>query len=260
MPGVAQYRPTRAWDPRGQRRGVRQLRRSHTPHAYVLRSGDRPGLEQETWALAHRLPTAAHGHGHRRGNPPGHRPRPGQLYHTALQAAKDQLTSASGVCADQPVDLLGVIGRAVLATLLPARRPRYSARRVKCTTGRYHDRDDARPAIPTTITAIDITMRTPPLDPAPGPARPPQPPTRRQRITAIMNSDPSGAWSGRELAESLQSTSTTSSPSYPNGSAWDSSPAPAPVHTPSPHRRSPGQPHQGANYVALLTRWRKRHP
>ncbi|MBV9162400.1 MAG: transposase domain-containing protein [Pseudonocardiales bacterium] len=29
----------------------------------------------------HRLPTAAHGHGHRRRNPPGHRPRPGQLHH-----------------------------------------------------------------------------------------------------------------------------------------------------------------------------------
>jgi hypothetical protein len=71
-------------------------------------------------------------------------------------------------------------------------------------TGRYHDRDEARPAKPTTITAITITMHTPPLDPAPAPARPPQPPTRRQRITAIMNSDPSRSWSGRELAESLQ--------------------------------------------------------
>jgi hypothetical protein len=30
---------------------------------------------------AHRLPAAAHGHGHRRGNPPRHRPRPGQLHH-----------------------------------------------------------------------------------------------------------------------------------------------------------------------------------
>ena len=97
-----------------------------------------------------------------------------------------------------------MIGRAVLATLLPARRPRYSARRVKCTTGRYHDRDHARPAMPTTITAINITLHTPPLDPVRAPTRPPQPPTRRQHITAIMNSDPNRAWSGRELAESLQ--------------------------------------------------------
>jgi hypothetical protein len=93
---------------------------------------------------------------------------------TALQAAKDQLTNAAGVCTDEPVDLLGVIGRAVLATLLPARRPHYSARRVKCTTGCYHDRDDARPSLPTTITAITITMHTPPLDPAP--ALPPHQP------------------------------------------------------------------------------------
>jgi hypothetical protein len=171
--------------------------------AHVLRSGDRPGLEQETWALLTvyqllrmAMVTAVE-------TRPGTDPDRAS-FTTALQAAKDQLTGAAGVCAEDPVDLLGVIGQAVLATLLPARRPRYSARRVKCTTGRYHDRDDARPALPTTITAITITMHTPPLDPAPAPARPPQPPTRRQRITAIMNNDPSRTWSGRELAESLQ--------------------------------------------------------
>ncbi|MBV8995659.1 MAG: IS4 family transposase, partial [Pseudonocardiales bacterium] len=132
--------------------------------AHVLRSGDRPGLEQELWALLTvyqllrmAMVTAVE-------TRPGTDPDRAS-FTTALQAAKDQLITAAGVCVDQPADLLGVIGRAVLATLLPARRPRYSARRVKCTTGRYHDRDDVRPAKPTTITAINITMRTPPLDP-----------------------------------------------------------------------------------------------
>jgi hypothetical protein len=48
---------------------------------HVLRSGDRPGLEQERLGAAGRLPAAAHGDGRRRSAPPGHRSRPGQLHH-----------------------------------------------------------------------------------------------------------------------------------------------------------------------------------
>jgi hypothetical protein len=129
---------------------------------------------------------------------------------TAMETARDQLTAARGVCPDGPADLPGVIGRAVLDTLLHARRPRYSARKVKCATSRYLNRDDSRPSTTTTITAIDIAVRTPPIDLAPWPHRDPntfrtpQPPTRRHRIMAIMNADPRRAWSGRELAEQLQ--------------------------------------------------------
>ena len=131
---------------------------------------------------------------------------------TALQAARDQLTAARGrPDPDDPADLLGVIGRAVLATLLPARRPRYSARKVKSATSRYLNRDDGRPAASTTITAIDITLHTPPIDDPP-PTTPrlrlrpaqPQPPTRRHRVTALMNTDPGRAWTGTELADRLQ--------------------------------------------------------
>ena len=49
-----------------------------------------------------------------------------------------------------PADLTGVIGRPVLAALLPARRPRFSARKVKCATSRYLARDDGRPRAVTT--------------------------------------------------------------------------------------------------------------
>ena len=42
---------------------------------------------------------------------------------TAREAARDELTAARGICPDGPADLPGAIGRAVLATLLPARRP-----------------------------------------------------------------------------------------------------------------------------------------
>ena len=122
----------------------------------------------------------------------------------------DQLTTARGVCPDGPADLPGAIGRAVLATLLPDRRPRYSARKVKCATLRYLNRDDGRPSTPITITAIDITVHTPPLDLASRPRgdqstfRTPQPPTRRHRVISIMTTTPRRAWSGRELAEQLQ--------------------------------------------------------
>jgi hypothetical protein len=139
---------------------------------------------------------------------------------TALQAARDQLVTAAGICPDshidadnvqdRPVDRLGVIGRAVLATLLPARRVRYSARKVKCATSRYLNRDDGRPAASTAVTAIDVHVHTPPLDLAPRPRyvprrpRAPRPPTRRERITALLSSDPNRGWSGAELAEKLQ--------------------------------------------------------
>jgi hypothetical protein len=119
---------------------------------------------------------------------------PGSSFTTALEAAREELTAARGICPDGPADLPGVIGRAVLATLLPARRPRFSARKVKCATSRYLNRDTGRPAAATVISAIDITIHAPPANPDPArPARPgralrtsrsPQPHTRRHRVTA----------------------------------------------------------------------------
>jgi hypothetical protein len=54
-------------------------------------------------------------------------------------------------------------------------------------------------------------VHTPPVDAGkprrirytPRNPRPHQPPTRRQRVTAIMSTDPGRAWTGRELAEHL---------------------------------------------------------
>jgi Insertion element 4 transposase N-terminal/Transposase DDE domain len=178
-------------------------------NGHVLRSGDRPGLEQETWALLTlyqllrmAMVTAVE-------TRPGTDPDRAS-FTTAMETARDQLTAARGICPDGPADLPGAIGRAVLATLLPARRPRYSARKVKCATSRYLNRGDARPSTPTTITAIDIAVCAPPIDLTARPRRdhstprPPQPPTRRDRVTAIMNTDPRRAWSGSELAGQLE--------------------------------------------------------
>ena len=176
----------------------------------VLRSGDRPGVEQELWALLTlyqllrmAMVTAVE-------TRPGTDPDRAS-FTTALEAARQELTAARGICPTGPADLPGVIGRAVLATLLPARRPRYSARKIKAPTSRYQARDDTRPHTTTVITTITIT--TPPLDlrprrPRPAPngnkPRPPRPPTRRQQVIALMSTDPNRTWSGQELAARLQ--------------------------------------------------------
>ncbi len=151
-------------------------------NGHVLRSGDRPGLEQETWALLTLYQLLRMAMVDAVETRPGTDPDRAS-FTTAMEAAKDQLTAAAGICPDGPADLPGAIGRAVLATLLPARRPRYSARKVKCATSRYLNRDDGRPAHPATITAIDIAISTPPVDLKPGRTRrerhtPPAPPAR----------------------------------------------------------------------------------
>ena len=177
---------------------------------HVLRSGDRPGLEQETWALLTLCQLLRMAMTDAVETRPGTDPDRAS-FTTAMETAREELTAARGICPDGPAELPGVIGRAVLATLLPARRPRYSARKVQCATSRYLNRDDGRPAHSTAITAIDIAISTPPVDlkrgrthrdrnPPPRPPRPPGPPTRRERITAIITSQPPRDWSGHELA------------------------------------------------------------
>jgi Insertion element 4 transposase N-terminal/Transposase DDE domain len=178
---------------------------------HVLRSGDRPGLEQETWALLTLYQLLRMAMTDAVETRPGTNPDRAS-FTTALEAARDQLTAAAGIYPDGPAGRPGAIGRAVLATLLTARRPRYSARTVKCSTSRYHENDDSRPRSSTAITAIGVTMRTPPPGTTGPRRRPhrrattrlgPQPPTRRQLITAIITSQPPRPWTGRELAELL---------------------------------------------------------
>jgi hypothetical protein len=180
----------------------------------VLRSGDRAGVEQELRALLTlyqllrmAMVTAVE-------TRPGTDPDRAS-FTTALESARDQLTAAAGICPES-AGLPGVIGRAVLATLLPGRRPRFSARKVKCATSRYLNHGDQRPHTVTGITALSVTVRTPPLDNNPSkhrshrkktPARlGPEQPTRRQRVIALMTTNPRRDRSGRELAERLHIT------------------------------------------------------
>jgi hypothetical protein len=59
---------------------------------------------------------------------------------TALNTARDQLTHAAGVIADTVIDLVGAIGRAVLAHLLPERRIRVKTRMIKRSNSKYQAR------------------------------------------------------------------------------------------------------------------------
>ena len=59
---------------------------------------------------------------------------------TALNTARDQITNAAGVIADTVIDLVGAIGRAVLAHLLPDRRIRVKTRMIKRSNSKYQAR------------------------------------------------------------------------------------------------------------------------
>jgi hypothetical protein len=79
----------------------------------------------------------------------------------ALSAAQNLLVNAANIITDvaDDVDLVGDIGTAVLADLLPPRRPRTSVRKVKSPLSRYNKKDPHRPQRNTSITALDITIQ-----------------------------------------------------------------------------------------------------
>jgi hypothetical protein len=178
---------------------------------YVLRSRDRAGAEQELWALLavyQALRMAMTATAEAAGADPDR-----ASFTAALETAREQVITARGIEDSGNPDDIGRIGRAVLAGLLPARRARYSARKVKCSTSRYHVRDQDRPELPTRITQVQVSIIVPPPDrPAarprsrkdqpPGP-RQPRPDTRRDKVTRIMASQPGRDWAGRDLAALL---------------------------------------------------------
>ena len=87
---------------------------------------------------------------------------------TALNTARNQIIQAAGVIADTVIDLVGAIGRAVLAHLLPDRRIRVRARMIKRSNSKYQARGPTidRRSYKATI-SIDIITN---------PCNPPTPP------------------------------------------------------------------------------------
>lgn len=198
-------------------------------HARVLRCKDPAGLQQEMWALLACYQALRMIMVDAVESVPGTDPdRAG--FTIALHAARDSVITATGVTA---TTLVATIGTAVLAGLLPARRPRYSARKVKSPISRYHTATaDSRPLTSTTITDITITIRHPappprtrafatrprraaPPAPTPAPGHvntPARPQARRwPAILAVLRRDPAKAWKARDIARSLGDTANLNS-------------------------------------------------
>ncbi|QIY76710.2 IS4 family transposase [Streptomyces sp. RLB1-33] len=169
----------------------------------VLRSCDPFGLEQELWAtlafyqvLRRAMVEAAEAAS---GTDPDR-----VSFTVALEAARDQLTAARGILpAEDSSGCSGRIGQAVLANLLPARRPRVSARKVKCPMTRYPGNPvDPRPAISQDITALDIAVHQAVMPP-PAPTRPSLTPGRKTLVLDLLRTDPERPWRSQEIAEAI---------------------------------------------------------
>ncbi|MFJ7592983.1 IS4 family transposase [Streptomyces sp. NPDC097617] len=170
-----------------------------------LRSGDQPGLEQEMWALLTLYQALRAVMVEAAESLPGTDPDR-CCFTVALQTARDQVVLATGIVSDQPGSA-GLIGRRVLARLLPPRRHRVSTRKVKSPISRYSDRrDDGRPGRSQTVTRLAITVLEP------GPEQPSLPTVsrddrnalpaqrRRHRILHLLQNDPARLWRPAEIA------------------------------------------------------------
>jgi hypothetical protein len=163
----------------------------------VLRSGDRPGLEQETWALLALYQLLRMAMTDATATRPGTDPDRAS-FTTALQTATDQLTAAQAITSGP-----SALTPAILATLLPLRRPRYSARTVKCPHSRYTSTDTQRPRLPATIAAITITIHAAQPGQLPHGQRHPTPGSHRDQVITLMNTTPGQPWTARDLATKL---------------------------------------------------------
>lgn len=106
----------------------------------VLRARTPDGIEQEVWALLTAYQALRTAMTDATDSIPGTDPdRAGFL--TALAAARDQIVLAAGVITD--TDLVGAIGRHVLAHLLPTRQVRTKDRIVKRAISKYNARGPA---------------------------------------------------------------------------------------------------------------------
>ncbi|WP_346104123.1 hypothetical protein [Nonomuraea maheshkhaliensis] len=127
---------------------------------------------------------------------------------------------------DDPAPAAGVITRAILAGLLPARRPRASTRKVRSPVSRCKERlDDGRPDHSRTITGLVITLTRPtPTPPAVSRDERPIPPAdrrRQQQVLALLHQDPGRSWPARDIARHLGDV--TLNTMYRQLSRWASS-------------------------------------
>jgi hypothetical protein len=103
---------------------------------HVLRARTPEGITQEVYALLITYQILRQAMTDATDTRPGSDPDRAS-FTIALNAARDQVVQATGVIADTLLDLVGQIGRHVLANLLPKRRIRLGPRAVKRATSKY---------------------------------------------------------------------------------------------------------------------------
>jgi hypothetical protein len=141
--------------------------KSTTLGGRVLRARTPDGVEQEVYALllgyhTLRLAMADATTGHPTVSPDR------ASFTIALQTARDQLIHAAGVIADTTIDLVGKIGRTILANPLPPRRTRVSPRVVKRAISKHRAKGDIdRTNYQTTININIVATAKVTTDPPP---------------------------------------------------------------------------------------------
>jgi hypothetical protein len=135
----------------------------------VLRARTPQGIDQEVYALLVCYQLLRLAMADATSSQPGVDPDRAS-FTIALQAARDQLIQATGVIAATTIDLVGRIGRAVLANLLADRRLRVSPRIVKRAISKYNARGPNinRTSYKATV-SVDILTPNAPLTTGPGP-------------------------------------------------------------------------------------------
>jgi hypothetical protein len=174
-------------------------------HGHVLRSGDPVGLQQELWALLTIYQALRMSIVEAIETRPGTDPDRAS-FTIALEHARNQITNAAGILPD-PTNAPGVIGTAVLAHPMPARRARISIRKVK-STPRYIPRPhDNRPATSTRIATSNYLIHprhhTAPPHTYYRRDRNGQRTSRKEQVLALLSTQPTHNWHARDIASRL---------------------------------------------------------
>lgn len=182
-------------------------------HRRVLRSHDPAGLQQEVWAalvvyqaLRMAMVEAVEE------RPGTHADR--ASFTTALHTARNQVITAQEVLPDEnDPGKSGAIAREVLNDLLPARRMRISARKVKCPQRRYGYADPDRPLKSQHVQKLAIQILAPAPKEVVGPPPPAatatavpgiRPQGSKEQTIRLLRTDPGRAWRPIEVAQALE--------------------------------------------------------
>jgi hypothetical protein len=181
----------------------------------VLRSGDPAGLEQELWALLALYQVLRHAMVEAAEAWPG--TDADRICFTAAAAAARATVIRADSLADQhrpgPPSALADI---LLTGVLPARRARVSARKVKCVLSRYAGRPlEERPMASTRVTGIEVRLQPPGTARSTVPssaarAKIMTPGSRVDRVFALLSAAPGRAMTPSELARALEITNVNS--------------------------------------------------